>query len=69
MSQENYSLDTAMRVTFESVKEWDDAQGRRVDGEGTLGGEFGWNAGMMSVQHENFSEPRRMSLEAYERGE
>jgi hypothetical protein len=64
MSQENCSLGTAMRVTFESVKEWDDAQGRWGDGEGTLGGEFGWDAGMTFVQHENFGEPGRMSLEA-----
>jgi hypothetical protein len=48
MSQENYSLGTAMRITFESVKEWDDAQGWWGDGEGTLGGEFGWDAGTLT---------------------
>ena len=48
-----------MRVTSESVEEWDDAPGRRGDGEGILAGEFGWDAGATFVRHENLSEPGR----------
>lgn len=47
-----------MRVTSESVEEWDDA-GKRGDGEGILSGMFGWDAGTTFVRHENLSEPGR----------